>query len=48
MNAYLDIAEMRAEEHVPRTMEDWAEQFEGILSLSKKEILTHSRTISTK
>ena len=40
VNAYLDLAELRAEEQVPMTMEDWAEQFEGILKLSKKEILT--------
>ena len=48
VNAYLDLAELRAEEHVPMTMEDWAEQFEGILRLSKKEILTHAGTISAK
>lgn len=48
VNAYLDLAEMRAEEQVPMTMEDWAEQFEGLLKLSKKEILTHAGSISTK
>lgn len=32
----------------PMTMEDWAEQFEGILRLSKKEILTHAGSISAK
>ena len=30
------------------TMEDWAEQFEGILRLSRKDILTHAGTISAK
>ena len=30
------------------TMEDWAEQFEGILRLSKKEILTNAGSISAK
>lgn len=30
------------------TMEDWAEQFEGILNLSKKEILTHVGSISAQ
>ena len=40
VNAYLDLAELRAEEHVPMTMEDWAEQFEGILRLTRKDILT--------
>ena len=29
-------------------MEDWAEQFEGILRLSKKEILTNAGSISAK
>ena len=48
VNAYLDLAELRAEEQIPMTMEDWAEQFEGILRLSKKEILTHAGTISAK
>lgn len=48
VNAYLDLAELRAEEEVPMTMEDWAEQFEGILKLSKKEILTNAGSISAK
>ncbi len=48
VNAYLDLAELRAEEEIPMTMEDWAEQFEGILKLSKKEILTNSGSISAK
>ena len=48
VNAYLDLAELRAEEQIPMTMEDWAEQFEEILRLSKKEILTHAGTISAK
>ena len=47
VNAYLDLAELRAEE-VPMTMEDWAEQFEGVLRLSRKEILTGAGTISAK
>ena len=48
VNAYLDLAELRAEEEVPMTMEDWAEQFEGILRLSKEEILTNAGSISAK
>lgn len=40
--------ETAAEEQIPMTMEDWAEQFEGILKLSKKEILTHAGTISAQ
>lgn len=48
VNTYLDLAELRAEEEIPMTMEDWAEQFEGILRLSKKEILTNAGSISAK
>lgn len=48
VNAYLDLAELRAEEQIPMTMEDWAEQFEGVLRLSRKEILTHAGTISAE
>lgn len=48
VNAYLDLAELQAEEQVPMTMEDWAEQFEGVLRLSRKEILTNAGSISTK
>ena len=48
VNAYLDLAELRAEEQVPMTMEDWASQFEDMLRLSRKEILTHAGTISAK
>ena len=48
VNAYLDLAELRAEEQIPMTMEDWSEQFEGVLRLSRKEILTHAGTISAK
>ena len=48
VNAYLDLAELRAEEQVPMTMEDWAEQFEGVLRLSRKEILTNAGSISVK
>lgn len=45
VNAYLDLAELRAEEQVPMTMEDWAEQFEGVLRLSRKDILVQEGVI---
>ena len=48
VNAYLDLAELRAEEEVPMTMEDWAEQFEGVLRLSRKDILTNAGSVSAK
>lgn len=46
VSAYLDLAELRASERIPMTMEDWAEQFDGVLRLTKKEILTHAGSIS--
>jgi Virulence protein len=48
VSAYLDLAETRAEEQIPMTMEDWGEQFEGLLRLSKKEILTNAGGISAE
>ena len=48
VNAYLDLAEMKAEEQIPMTMEDWEKQFEGILRLSQKEILTNAGSISAE
>ncbi len=35
-NQKIEFAELRAEEQIPMTMEDWVEQFEGIIKLSKK------------
>lgn len=46
VSAYLDLAELRANEHTPMTMEDWSEQFDGILRLSKREILDNAGSIS--
>ena len=46
VNAYLDLAEMKAEDQIPMTMEDWGKQFEGVLRLSQKEILINAGTIS--
>ena len=48
VNAYLDLAEMKAEDQIPMTMEDWGKQFEGLLRLSQKEILTNAGTISAE
>ena len=48
VNAYLDLAELRASEQVPMTMQDWAEQFEGLLRLSRKEVLTNAGSISAE
>lgn len=45
VSAYLGLAEMKAEEEVLMTMEDWTKQFEGVLQLSQKEILTNTGKI---
>ena len=39
VSAYLDLAEEQAEQHVPMTMNDWAEHFNQLLSMQKKDIL---------
>lgn len=46
VSAYLDLAELRATQQVPMTMQDWAEQFEGMLRLNRMEILTNAGKIS--
>ena len=43
VNAYLDLAELRASDHIPMTMEDWVEQFDMVLRLPRREILTPCR-----
>ena len=48
VNACLDLAEVRAMREVSMTMEDWAEQFERILRLSRKDLLTDAGTISAE
>ncbi len=48
VTAYLDLAELQAERRIPMTMEDWADQFDGILKLSKYEILNHAGKISAE
>ncbi len=48
VNAYLDLAELRATEHIPMTMEDWVEQFDGLLRLTKKEILQDNGKIAAE
>lgn len=48
VNAYLDLAELRAIEKTPMTMSDWVEAFDGFLSLSKREILDNAGSISVE
>ena len=46
VSAYLDLAEAQTLRQIPMTMQDWAQQFEGILRLSRYEILQNAGTIS--
>lgn len=48
VSAYLDLAELRASDRVPMTMEDWASEFDGFLRLTKREILENAGSISTE
>ena len=48
VSAYLDLAELAALDQVPMTMEDWTQQFESVLRLTKKEILDNAGTISAE
>ena len=46
VNAYLDLAELRASDHIPMTMEDCVEQFDMVVRLTRREILTPAGSIS--
>ena len=46
VSGYLDLAEAQALRHIPMTMQDWAQQFEGMLRLSRYDVLQNAGTIS--
>jgi hypothetical protein len=48
VSAYLDLAENRAERHIPMTMDDWAERLDIFLKADDREILTDAGEISAK
>ena len=48
VNAYLDLAELRAEEQVPMTMEDWAERLDLFLMADDREILQDAGKITAE
>ena len=39
VSAYLDLAEDRAERHIPMTMEDWAKRLDLFLMADDREVL---------
>ena len=46
VSAYLDLAEARAERHIPMTMQDWVERLDIFLRADDREILKDSGRIS--
>ena len=48
VSAYLDLAERRAMQRVPMTMEDWAKHLDLILQADGNELLTNAGSISAQ
>ena len=48
VNAYLDLAELKANQHIPMTMEDWNKYLSEFLTLTSKEILSGKGSISAE
>jgi hypothetical protein len=48
VNAYLDLAEDRANRRIPMTMEDWAKRLDQFIELTERNILHDSGKISAE
>jgi hypothetical protein len=48
VSAYLDMAEVQAERHIPMTMADWEERLNGFLKLWDREVLQDAGKISAE
>ena len=48
VSAYLDLAEDRAERHIPMTMEDWAKRLDGFLEFNGNELLMGPGKVSAE
>lgn len=48
VSAYLDLAEMQAERHIPMTMADWEQRLNGFLTVWDREILQDAGKISAE
>ena len=48
VSGYLDLAENRAERHIPMTMKDWAERLNGLLELMDYGVLKDNGKISAE
>jgi hypothetical protein len=48
VNAYLDLAEDRAQRHIPMTMDDWAKRLDLFLNADEREILQDAGKVTAK
>lgn len=48
VSAYLDMAEMQAERHIPMTMADWEKRLNGFLTVWDREILQDAGKVSAE
>lgn len=48
VSAYLDLAEDRAERHIPMTMEDWYKRLDLFLMADDREVLQNAGKITTE
>ncbi len=48
VNAYLELAEDRAQRKIPMSMEDWSKRLDAFLEFDEREVLQNSGKISAK
>ena len=48
VSAYLDLAEDRAERHIPMTMEDWSKRIDLFLMEDQREVLQDAGKITAE
>lgn len=48
VSAYLDMAEVQAERHIPMTMADWEERLNGFLKVWDREILRDAGKVTAE
>lgn len=48
VNAYLDLAEERAERKIPMTMEDWAKRLDAFLEFTERDILQDAGKVTAE
>jgi len=48
VSAYLDMAEVQAERHIPMTMADWEKKLNGFLTIWDREVLQDAGKVSAE